>query len=39
MSLPSQMKVLKVQEPKKASVVDAPLPKLRDDYILVKVLL
>lgn len=33
----SSMKVIKVQEAGKASVVDAPLPKLRDDYILVKV--
>lgn len=35
--LPKTMKAIKVVEPGKAEVQDVPLPRLRDDYILVKV--
>lgn len=37
MSIPSSMKAIKVQEQGKAALVDTSIPKLRDDYILVKV--
>ena len=37
MSLPSKMRVLKVLEPKKAAIVEAPVPDLKPGYILVKV--
>lgn len=35
--LPKTMKAIKVVEPGKAEVQEVPLPRLRDDYILVKV--
>jgi NADPH:quinone reductase-like Zn-dependent oxidoreductase len=35
--LPKTMKAIKVVEPGKAEVQEVPLPKMRDDYILVKV--
>lgn len=35
--LPQTMKAIKVVEPGKAEVQEVPLPRLRDDYILVKV--
>jgi len=35
--LPKTMKAIKVVEPGKPEIQDVPLPKLRDDYILVKV--
>lgn len=34
---PSNMKAIKVVEAKKAELQDVPVPKLRDDYVLVKV--
>jgi hypothetical protein len=35
--LPKTMKAIKVTAPGKPEIQDVPLPKLRDDYILVKV--
>jgi NADPH:quinone reductase-like Zn-dependent oxidoreductase len=35
--LPGAMKATKVIDTGKAEVQDVPLPKMRDDYILVKV--
>lgn len=37
MSLPSKMKVIKSLEAKKAAVVDASLPELKPEWVLVKV--
>ena len=37
MSLPSKMKAIKSVENGKAEIQEVPLPKLRDDYVLVKV--
>ena len=34
--LPKTMKAIKVVEPGKAEIQDVPLPRMRDDYILVK---
>ncbi|KAK3720059.1 hypothetical protein LTR37_003882 [Vermiconidia calcicola] len=34
---PSKMKAIKVVDPGKAEIQEVPVPKLRDDYILVKV--
>lgn len=34
---PSTMNAIKMVEPQKAEVKQVPLPKLRDDYVLVKV--
>lgn len=34
---PTTMKAIKVVEAGKAEIQDVPLPKMRDDYILVKV--
>jgi len=34
---PSKMKAIKVVEKGKAEIQEVPLPKLRDDYVLVKV--
>lgn len=34
---PSSMKAIKIVEAGKAEVQEVPLPKLRDDYVLVKV--
>ena len=34
---PSKMKAIKVVEKGKAEIQGVPLPKLRDDYVLVKV--
>ena len=34
---PSTMKAIKTVEGHKAELQDVPLPKLRDDYVLVKV--
>ena len=34
---PSTMKALKVVSTGKAEIQEVPLPKLRDDYVLVKV--
>lgn len=36
-SLPGTMKAIKVIAAGKAEVRDSPLPRLRDDYVLVKV--
>jgi hypothetical protein len=35
--LPKTMKAIKVVEPGKPEIQEVPLPKMRDDYILVKV--
>lgn len=34
---PSEMKAIKVVEKGKAEIQQVPVPKLRDDYVLVKV--
>ena len=34
---PSKMKAIKVVQKGKAEIQEVPLPKLRDDYVLVKV--
>ena len=34
---PSNMKAIKLIEQGKAEIKEVPLPKLRDDYVLVKV--
>lgn len=36
-SLPSKMKAIKITEQNTAEIREVPLPKLRDDYMLVKV--
>ena len=35
--LPEKMKAIKIVEAGKAEIQEVPLPKLRDDYVLVKV--